>query len=307
MLGNTRLSKQFRNVMKVLGVAIAVYLALTIKIWLTWESDNVDTYDYLQAEEKLTENESENNSDEETNEEHWSSSIFSKLCKDYSETCKKISWGGNFSDEDKAIKFAYVVYILQILDKNIKRWIDYPSKSLIAMLINESKWWRRWSASRNTMTINVWWMKYDNEFFQVISHEFGHIVDLWVLQWISSTKSQNFTEFEKSVFSVDDPSIEYYKYSRSSEKIRKSWMTKENFCSSYWMSDPFEDFAECHNLYLNHHDYFHHIALTNNTVKNKYNFFSNLYGWKYINNSEVKYNNRDNSYRAWDTTKLRDW
>ena len=100
MLGNTRLSKQFRNVMKVLGVAIAVYLALTIKIWLTWESDNVDTYDYLQAEEKLTENESENNSDEEINEEHWSSSIFSKLCKDYNETCKKISWGGNFSDED---------------------------------------------------------------------------------------------------------------------------------------------------------------------------------------------------------------
>jgi hypothetical protein len=30
----------------------------------------VDTYDYLQAEEKLTENESENNSDEEINEEH---------------------------------------------------------------------------------------------------------------------------------------------------------------------------------------------------------------------------------------------
>jgi hypothetical protein len=32
MLENTRLGKQFRNVMKVLGVAIAVYLALTVKI-----------------------------------------------------------------------------------------------------------------------------------------------------------------------------------------------------------------------------------------------------------------------------------
>ena len=32
MLENTRLGKQFWNVMKVLGVAIAVYLALTIKI-----------------------------------------------------------------------------------------------------------------------------------------------------------------------------------------------------------------------------------------------------------------------------------
>jgi hypothetical protein len=32
MLENTRLGKQFWNVMKVLGVAIAVYLALTVKI-----------------------------------------------------------------------------------------------------------------------------------------------------------------------------------------------------------------------------------------------------------------------------------
>jgi hypothetical protein len=30
----------------------------------------VDTYDYLQAEEKLTENESKNNSNQETNDEH---------------------------------------------------------------------------------------------------------------------------------------------------------------------------------------------------------------------------------------------
>ena len=43
------------------------------------------------------------------------------------------------------------------------------------------------------------------------------------------------------------------------------------------MSDPFEDFAECHNLYLNHHDYFRKLALNNSTIKNKYNFLSNIY------------------------------
>ena len=51
MQRNTRLVKQFRNVIKILGVAIAVYLALTLKIWLTWESDEITTYDYLQQEE----------------------------------------------------------------------------------------------------------------------------------------------------------------------------------------------------------------------------------------------------------------
>ena len=149
-------------------------------------------------------------------------------------------------------------------------------------------------------------MSYDNEFFQVISHEMWHIVDLWWLQWTSRKKSQTFTEFNKAVFAIDDPSLEYYKYSRSSETVRKSWMTKEDFCSGYGMSDPFEDFAECHNLYLNHQDYFRQIAKNNSTVKNKYNFLSNLYGWEYINDSEAKYENWSNSYRVWDTTKIRE-
>ena len=187
MLRNTRLSKQFRNIMKILGVAIAIYLALTLKIWLTWETDEIANYDYLQQEE--IEKQIENNEYENINEdsdEHWSSSIFSKLCKEYNETCKKITWNWEFSDEDKAIKFAYVVYLLQILDKNIKRWINIPSKTVIAILINDTKWTRRWSANWDTVTINVWWMKYDNEFFQVITHEFGHIIDLWVLQGTSS-------------------------------------------------------------------------------------------------------------------------
>ena len=302
MLGNTRLSKQFRNVVKVFFVAIAVYLALIIKIWHTWETDEVVKYDYLEEEtrpEELLDNIDES-------EDHWASSVFFQLCAKYRNVCSKVNWAGNFTDEDKSLKFAYVTYLLKKLDTNITRWKN-PSDALLAMLINEKNWTRRWSADRTTITINLWWMKYDNEFFQVISHEMWHIIDLWWLQWTSKKKSQIFTEFNKSVFAVDDPSLEYYKYSRSSEKVRKSWMTKEDFCSWYWMSDPFEDFAECHNLYLNHHDYFRQLALNNSTLKGKYNFFSNLYGGKYINDSEAKYENRENSYRVWDTTKAREW
>lgn len=301
MLGNTRLGKQFRNVVKILGVAVAVYLALTLKIWLTWETDEVSQFDYLNSEKQVNK---ELTSLDET-ENHWAGSVFFQLCSKYPNICNKISRAGTFTDNDKSLKFAYITYLLKRLDASITRWKD-PSKALLAMLINEKSWVRRWSASRTTVTINLWWMKYDNEFFQVISHEMWHIVDLWGLQWTSNQKSQNFTEFNKSVFALDDPSLEYYKYSRTSETVRKSWMTKEDFCSWYGMSDPFEDFAECHNLYLNHHDYFRKIAMNNSTMKNKYNFLSNLYGWKYINDSEAKYENRDNSYRAWDTTKMRE-
>ncbi len=302
MLENSRLGKQFWNVVKVLGVAIAVYLALTIKIWLTWETDEVSQFDYLETESQ--------SDDELANldeiEDHWTSSVFFNLCSKYKNICEKISRAWNFTDKDKSTKFAYVTYLLKKLDTNITRG-NTPSKALLAMLINEKNWARRWSANWTTVTINLWWMKYDNEFFQVISHEMWHIVDLWWLQWTSNQKSQNFTEFNKLVFSLDDPSLEYYKYSRASETVRKSWMTKEDFCSWYGMSDPFEDFAECHNLYLNHHDYFRQLAMNNPTVKNKYNFMSNLYGWKYINDSEAKYEDWTNSYRVWDTTKIREW
>lgn len=304
MVEQTWLGKQFWNVIKVFGVAVAVYLALTVKVDLIWEWDEVTQFDYFDGE-NVIENTVVWNEIEGT-EMHWTSSVFSKICEKYSAVCGKISWSWTFSDENKSIKVAYVAYLLKNLDSNIKRWSN-PSQALSAMLINEKKWNRRGSANWDTITINNWWIQYDNEFFQVISHEIWHIIDLWGLQWRSVKKSKVFTEFNKEVFSIDDPSIEYYKYSWTSEKVRKNLMTREDFCSGYWMSDPFEDFAECHNLYLNHHDYFHHIALANDTVRSKYNFFSNLYGWKYINNSDAKYENWSDSYRAWDTTKLREW
>jgi hypothetical protein len=43
------------------------------------------------------------------------------------------------------------------------------------------------------------------------------------------------------------------------------------------MSDPFEDFAECHNMYLNHNDIFKAWAQKNEIMKQKYNFLANLY------------------------------
>ena len=301
MLDNTRLGKQFRNMIKVLGVAIAVYLALTFRIWLTWESDEVWKFDYLENETKSE----EYLVDSEESEGHWAGSLFAKICNKYKSICDKVSRSWVFDDEDKAKKFACVAFLLRKLDANITRG-NNPSKALLAMLINEQKWARRGSANWTTMTINLWWMEYENEFFQVISHEMGHIIDLWWLQWVSKEKNPIFTEFNKPVFSVDDPSLEYYKYSRLSETVRKSWMTREDFCSWYGMSDPFEDFAECHNLYLNHHDYFRKLAMNNSTVKNKYNFMSNLYWWKYINNSEAKYEDWKDSYRVRDTTKIRE-
>jgi hypothetical protein len=69
--------------------------------------------------------------------------------------------------------------------------------------------------------MNLGGMKYDDEFWQVFTHEAGHIMDLGALQGKSKTKSTVFTEFGKKNFAIDDPSLEYYKYSRQSETVRK--------------------------------------------------------------------------------------
>lgn len=95
-------------------------------------------------------------------------------------------------------------------------------KVFTAILINQLKGSRRGSSSWTKLTMNLGGLKYDDEFRQVFTHEVGHIVDLGALQGKSRTKNPLFTEFGKQKFAIDDPSIEYYKYSRQSETIRKS-------------------------------------------------------------------------------------
>jgi hypothetical protein len=48
---------------------------------------------------------------------------------------------------------------------------------------------------------------------------------------LSNKKDKNFTEFEKSKFAIDDPSLEFYKISWNGEKVRKSKSKPEDFCS----------------------------------------------------------------------------
>lgn len=108
------------------------------------------------------------------------------------------------------------------------------------------------------------------------------------------------------VFSVNDPSLSFYKLSRSNETIRKAEAKKKDFCSGYGMSDPFEDLAECFNLYINHNSLFRQIAKTNSALKSKYNFIANIFDGHYIssNSKDLALVKTNISRRPWDTTKL---
>jgi hypothetical protein len=72
------------------------------------------------------------------------------------------------------------------------------------------------------------------------------------------------------------------------------------------MTDPFEDFAECHNLYLNHHDLFIAFAGSNDSLKAKFNYFANLYKGEYFSDSTRSPENVEPNWRAWDTTRIQE-
>ena len=140
----------------------------------------------------------------------------------------------------------------------------------------------------------------------MLTHEIGHITDLAMLQGSSTQKEQNFTEFGKKVFGIDDVSLLFYALSRDSETIRKADSIKKNFCSGYGMSDPFEDFAECFNLYINHNQLFRLMARKDTIMGKKYNAIAGLFDGIYINQkkSDAIFVQSNTSRRPRDTTRI---
>lgn len=101
-------------------------------------------------------------------------------------------------------------------------------------------------------------------------------------------------------------SLLFYAVSRESENIRKADSTKKDFCSGYGMSDPFEDFAECLNLYLNHNQLFRLMARKNAIMGKKYNTVARLFNGIYINpkKSDATFVQSNTNRRPRDTTRI---
>jgi len=221
---------------------------------------------------------------------------YNKLCSYYPWWCNIIDIDSSFDYQKKVYYTALTIYLASFVNK----YLPSLKKELFYIKIQPEKLWRRWYAGHHSIILNVKkWMWYD-QFFQVLTHEMGHIVDLWVLVWHSHFKSKNFTEFGRVVFSDDDPSLKFYSLSWKSEKIKKADSFASDFVSWYWLTDPFEDFAESFNMYINHNWVFRQMALESNILRQKYNFIAKIFKWNYINsdkNFDYKY-----WFRPWDST-----
>jgi len=73
------------------------------------------------------------------------------------------------------------------------------------------------------------------------------------------------------------------------------------------MTNPFEDFAECFNLYVNHNDYFKRLAQTNTVLAKKYKNIDDMLNGNYVFASRTSQNivkKYGEDRRGRDTTRL---
>lgn len=279
------------------------YASSEVSLWLDGASTEELPFDVHEASIStvISYMEKKVDVDEDTNYEE----KYDALCSAYEQFCSVIDFQGRFDAEEKYTYFVGALFTLIKLDRTLQYW--YPLEDIIATIqVTNENGNRRGYANWDSIVINLWSVDSYSEYLELLWHEIGHIIDLWVVNGTSKKKHGSFTEFWKKKFAVDDPSLDYYKLSWKSETVRSSSSKKEDFCSWYGMSDPFEDFAECHNLYLNHNDLFRYLAKKNSILKQKFIFISNLYDGKYLFTTKKDLTKVKNNVgrRPWDTTTL---
>lgn len=251
----------------------------------------------------ITNNTWHNSATSEIIESELQNDTYQNLCIQKPSLCSIIQ--NNISNEDQKNQYNLhtirtLQYIHTILSKN------YPELDqwLHSIIIKDEPGGKRWYSNHNAIVVNIDKLSY-GEYNEVLIHELWHIIDLWIIEGSTALKHTLFTEFNKAVFSINDLSLLYYTLSRDSENQRKVVTHKKDFCTIYGMSNPFEDFAECFNLYLNHNSYFNTIKRSSIILDKKYDFISQLFNNNFINTDISSWDNEDVNYRYWDSTRMK--
>ena len=105
--------------------------------------------------------------------------------------------------------------------------------------------------------------------------------------------------------SIDDPSIPFYEISWLNESTRKREVWYKDFVSGYAMKGVYEDFAESHNLRINHNLLFQALAENNDTIAKKYAYFQDLYNNERFDDNTDSVQTASTTKRPWDTTRIR--
>ncbi len=195
-------------------------------------------------------------------------------CNDL-QICDKVKFSAGYTDTKKAL---YYSSIIDVID-SLQQWMSRKtiiSDSLFSLTLSNSIWDRRWWWWSKTIIINTKDISNMQEFREILTHELGHIIDLWGIVGVSQQYDQKFTLWGKSIFGIDDSSLDFYRISRDSITTRKSDATYLDFIWWYAMSNPYEDFAECFNMYIRHNDVFRAMSQWSQKLQKKYNYIQSI-------------------------------
>lgn len=225
-----------------------------------------------------------------------------QLCSQYSSTCNIISLDGTYTAQQQ---FAYQLMVIYVINR-LESFNYDPLFSLKSITINNYTQNRRWYANAKLIVLNTYQMSDYKEFLQVLVHEMGHVIDLGNLTGTSSQINPDYTEFGKKKFAADDQSLAFYAISWSNENTLRSRMSNQDFVSGYGMSNPFEDFAESHNMYLYHRDVFAYMTQNSTILQQKYQYFDTLYKTRKLsaNFNPTDLTTVNTNYRPWDSTRM---
>lgn len=118
------------------------------------------------------------------------------------------------------------------------------------------------------------------ELASVFVHELAHFIDIYFLE--------NKNSFDKSSL--------FYDISWEQAKIIKAWNKSSDFVSGYAMTNKYEDFAESFNYYVLHNEDFLEKSKKSKILKEKYNFFYNIFS-----------NNEFKNINFWNEFEIKDY
>ncbi len=195
--------------------------------------------------------------------------------------CDKIKFVWTFSAADKRKHQALIIKLIKDIDAALDRSTTLTDV-LYSITLDSSKWSRRWRAGSSTITLYLGNIPSQQELIEIITHELGHIVDLGILKGSRYVNQRAFRSTDRRLFAIDDASLRFYDISRLDNTTRKASATAMGFVGGYAMSDPFEDFAESFNMYLNHHNVFALLSTKDSELKKKFLFMEKLFNKKYL-------------------------
>lgn len=196
-----------------------------------------------------------------------------------------------------------MIYLIKQIDQRITATSTVRNTLSILKHFQDTEG-RRGSAGHTNIKLNTQKIGNYQEYWEVLTHELGHIIDLGVVNGKNKNQDKLFTEFGQVQRATDDPSLNFYSVSRQAEDVRKKYANFKDFVSGYAMQGVYEDFAESINMYFNHHALFVALTKDNSALQTKYTFIDTLFGGAYFREDTHNVATLNTETRPRDTTKI---